>query len=67
MLFYITKLITKVMCDLSVRLFGEAALRKTGVLPVIRSLSIRDLRTSYPLICESIDSKTVENNFQKGA
>ena len=36
------------------------------VLPVIRSLGIRDLRTSLPLICESIDQNTVKNNLQDG-
>lgn len=43
-------LLTKVMCDLSIHLFGKVAMRKTGVLPVIRSLGIRDLTMSLVLI-----------------
>ena len=52
------------MYDLRVRLFGKAASRGTGLLPVIRSLGIRDLRTSLPLICESVDQDTAKSNFQ---
>ena len=38
------------MCDSSIHLFGKVAMRKMGVLPVIRSLGIRDLRMSLVLI-----------------
>ena len=44
----------------------KVAVRETGLLLVIRSLGIRDLRTSLPLICESIDQNTVKNNLQDG-
>ena len=46
---------TKEMCDLSVRLFGKAAIKETGVLPVVRILGLRALRASLALIFESID------------
>ena len=55
---------TKVMYDLSVHLFGKAAVRETGLLPVICSLGIRDLRMSLPLICESTELDTAKSNFQ---
>ena len=42
------------MCDLSVRLFGKAAMKETRVLPVVRFLGFRALRTSLVLIYESI-------------
>ena len=42
----------------------KVAVRETGLLLVIRSLGIRDLRTSLPLICESIDQDTAKSNFQ---
>ena len=42
------------MCDLSVRLFGKAAIKETGVLPVVRILGLRALRASLALIFESI-------------
>ena len=53
------------MYDLSVRLFGKAAVTETGLLPVVRSLGIRDLRMSLPLICESTDWDTVKSNFRR--
>ena len=52
------------MYDLSVRLLGKAAVTETGLLPVIPSLGIRDLRMSLPLFCESTDWNTVKSNFQ---
>ena len=39
-----------------VRLFGKAVVEETGVLPVVRFLGFKALRTSLALmICESID------------
>ena len=46
---------TKEMYDLRIHLFGKAAIKETGVLPVIHFLGFRALRTSLALIFESID------------
>ena len=53
------------MYDLSVRLFGKAAIKETGVLPVVRFLGLRALRTSLPLICKSIDQGIAESHHFK--
>ena len=54
---------TKEICDLRVWLLGKAAIKETGVLPVIHFLGFRALRTSLALICESNDSDIVESNL----
>ena len=46
---------TKEMHDLRVHLFGNAAIKETGLLPVIHFLGFRALRMSLALICESND------------